>query len=86
MSKSAPTLSARTLSLCWMLGGLALTACAKPQAALIIPPTAAEPCQSPAPQGVVTVKDLALFSLKQEEALLACEAKRKALIEVIAEP
>ncbi|WP_181404583.1 hypothetical protein [Asticcacaulis tiandongensis] len=45
-----------------------------------------EPCQSPDPQGVATIKDLALFSLKQEEALLACEAKRKALIEAIAVP
>jgi|GEM_PF-6018322 len=68
-----------------MLGALALTACAKPPVLrLSLPPTAAEPCVGPDPAEVQNLRDLAGFSLAQEAALQTCEARRKALMEVIA--
>ncbi|MFT4090495.1 MAG: hypothetical protein QM645_07170 [Asticcacaulis sp.] len=50
-----------------------------------VPPVATEACIGPDAQAVETVTDLAQFSLRQEEALLSCEAKRQALIDVIEE-
>lgn len=44
---------------------------------------ALEPCASGDISAVQTVPELAAFSIDQEAALLACEAKRQALVSVI---
>ncbi|MEM9964599.1 MAG: hypothetical protein AAGC58_04550 [Asticcacaulis sp.] len=50
---------------------------------IIAPPSALEACVSPDPATVVTVTDLAAHSVAQEAVIQSCEAKRRALVEVI---
>jgi len=50
----------------------------------MIPPALLEPCHSGDDSSVATVDDLAAFSIQQEAALQACEAKRNGLVELIA--
>ncbi len=80
--------NARTARPWWLPGALALTmltACTttRPAPAILLPPSSLEPCLSGDPDQVVTVQDLAAFSIGQEAALKACEAKRAALVEAV---
>ena len=49
----------------------------------MIPPSALQACQSPNPDQVKTVTDLANYSIEQQRVIVECEAKRQALISVI---
>lgn len=48
-----------------------------------VPPSLDRPCDRPDPDSVVTVGDLATFSIRQESALSVCDARRAALAELI---
>lgn len=52
-------------------------------ARITVPETFRAPCAGPDPAGVLTVGDLAGFSLRQEAALQSCDAKRTGLIALI---
>lgn len=64
--------------MCSLLGAMALTACAS------VPiPDSLRSC-TPATMGeVVTVGDLAAFSVRQEEAYQNCDLKRAALVKIL---
>ena len=67
-----------------MLGLLGLPACATvTPPTLTIPQTFRTECSGPATDGVLTVGDLAAFSIRQEAALQTCEAKRAGLVALI---
>lgn len=68
------------------LAALALTACqtiAPRPATLILPESLRSPCERPDPSKVSTVGDLAGFSLKQDAAISICDARRKAVVEIV---
>lgn len=50
---------------------------------LTIPQTFRTECSGPATDGVLTVGDLAAFSILQAEALKLCDAKRAGLVALI---
>lgn len=49
----------------------------------LLPPSLTSPCPRPAPEAVQTVGDLAAFSVRQDAALIACDAKRAALVAIV---
>lgn len=80
----------RSLKKLWLLGALALTACATRPDVLVTAPQIAmprawkQPCPRPIrPDGHLTAGDLAAFSEAQEHALNACEAQRDAAVGVL---
>ena len=69
-----------------LLGALALTACAANRApSPVIPQPFREACIGP-DTPVITVGDLAAFSVQQEVALQDCEAKRAGLVKLLEPP
>lgn len=71
------------LLMCLPLGALALTGCAlKPRIVVEVPLILKEPCEAKRRE-VVTIGDLAAYSVDQETALQTCEAKRKALVDIL---
>lgn len=67
-----------------LLGGLVLSGCARPPVTIPIAESLRQPCKGPPiPNDPVTVSDLAAFSVEQEGALQACEAKRSALVQTV---
>ena len=73
------------LMTCCLLGVLALTGCAKPVPAVLIPvpETLRQPCPQVDREGVLTIGDLAAFSVRQEAALVACDARRAEAVGLI---
>lgn len=69
-----------------LLGALALTACAGSRApSPVIPQPFREACIGP-DTPVITIGDLAAFSVQQEVALQDCEAKRAGLVKLLEPP
>lgn len=48
-----------------------------------VPETLREPCVGPSTDGVVTVGDLAMFSVRQEAVIAVCDAKRAGAVALI---
>ena len=48
-----------------------------------LPQSLKEPCLGPDVSKVATIQDLAKASIDQEAVIVVCEAKRKALVELI---
>lgn len=75
----------RFLKVFFLAGPLVLAGCATaPQSSKILLPDAfRQPCVGPATDGVLTIGDLAAFSLRQEAELQACEAKRAGIVDLV---
>ena len=69
------------LSLMLGLGACATKTPLRPT--LNIPASLREACERPNPEGVKTIGDLAAFSLRQDAAISVCEAKRRAVVEIV---
>lgn len=84
-SKPLPTPLRRSLTAFGLLGLLGLPACAPlaPRVTLTVPQTFRTECAGPATDGVLTVGDLAAFSIRQAEALKLCDAKRAGVVAIV---
>lgn len=86
MSSSPPRALRRPfLTICALLGALASTACAsQPKPPTIpVPDALRQACVGPAADGVQTVGDLAVFSVRQEAAIALCDARRASAVALI---
>lgn len=85
-STTHPTPRRPFLLVSCLLGALALTACAGSRApSPVIPQPFREACIGP-DTPVITIADLAAFSVQQEVALQDCEAKRAGLVKLLETP
>lgn len=75
-------LIARSLSLCLMLGVAGCATMQSPTPAFV-PQSLREPCRRPDPSSVVTVGQMAAFSVRQDEALSVCDSTRLTLLQII---
>lgn len=75
----------RSLMMFGVLGLLASTGCAGVPTSprVMVPQTFRTECAGPATDGVLTVGDLAAFSIRQAEALKLCDAKRAGVVAIV---
>ena len=84
--KSKPLLmqGAPLMRLALLCGALSVSACSTPGSLTVpVADSLRHPCLAPDDSWVVTVGDMEAFSLQQDAALVACDARRDALVQAI---
>lgn len=75
----------RSIRICCLIGAALSSGCAKTPvpAPIPVPASLRAPCPRPDPAGVATVADLLAYSLRQEAAIGACEARKDAAVALL---